>query len=138
MKYLGTAACPPYHLAFVIGGTSADACMKAVKLATAKELDGLPTKGNEHGQAFRDVDLEERLLQAAYKLGIGAQFGGKYSPTTCASSAFRAMAPPAPWEWLSRAPPTATSRQKSRRMGIRRRNGPQPRTLHSRKVPRQA
>jgi fumarate hydratase, class I len=78
MKYLGTAACPPYHIAFVIGGTSADAVMKTVKLATAKELDGLPTKGNEHGQAFRDVELEDRLLQAAYKLGIGAQFGGKY------------------------------------------------------------
>jgi fumarate hydratase class I len=78
MKYLGTAACPPYHIAFVIGGTSADACMKYVKLATAKELDGLPTQGNKHGQAFRDLELEKRLLEAAYKLGIGAQFGGKY------------------------------------------------------------
>lgn len=78
MKSLGTAACPPYHVAFVIGGTSADACVKTVKLATAKYLDGLPTQGNEHGQAFRDVELEEKLLQAAYKLGIGAQFGGKY------------------------------------------------------------
>ena len=78
MKYLGTAACPPYHIAFVIGGTSADACMKTVKLATAKELDGLPTAGNEHGQAFRDLELEEKLLAAANKLGIGAQFGGKY------------------------------------------------------------
>ncbi len=78
MKYLGTAACPPYHIAFVIGGTSADACMKTVKLATAKYLDGLPTEGNEHGQAFRDTDLEAKLLEAAYKLGIGAQFGGKY------------------------------------------------------------
>jgi len=78
MKYLGTAACPPYHIAFVIGGTSADACMKAVKLATAKELDGLPTVGNEHGQAFRDIELEDKLLAAAQKLGIGAQFGGKY------------------------------------------------------------
>jgi len=78
MKTLGTAACPPYHMAFVIGGTSADACMKAVKLATAKELDGLPTEGNEHGQAFRDVELEEKLLKAAQELGIGAQFGGKY------------------------------------------------------------
>src|SRR5512137_1082591 len=78
MKYLGTAACPPYHIAVVVGGTSADACMKAVKLASAKELDDLPTKGNEHGQAFRDLELEEKLLQAAYKLGIGAQFGGKY------------------------------------------------------------
>jgi fumarate hydratase class I len=78
MKYLGTAACPPYHIAFVIGGTSADACMKAVKLATAKELDGLPTEGNDHGRAFRDVELEEKLLKAAQDLGIGAQFGGKY------------------------------------------------------------
>jgi fumarate hydratase class I len=78
MKYLGTAACPPYHIAFVIGGTSADACMKYVKLATAKELDGLPTEGNKHGQAFRDLELEKRLLEAACKLGIGAQFGGKY------------------------------------------------------------
>lgn len=78
MKYLGTAACPPYHIAFVIGGTSADACMKTVKLASAKELDGLPSTGNAQGQAFRDTALEERLLQAAHKLGIGAQFGGKY------------------------------------------------------------
>ncbi|WP_303721997.1 fumarate hydratase [Malonomonas rubra] len=78
MKYLGTAACPPYHIAFVIGGTSADACMKAVKMATAKELDGLPTEGNEHGQAFRDLELEAKLLKAAQELGIGAQFGGKY------------------------------------------------------------
>jgi len=78
MKYLGTAACPPYHIAVVVGGTSADACMKTVKLASAKELDGLPTTGNEHGRAFRDVELENRLLQAACKLGIGAQFGGKY------------------------------------------------------------
>ncbi|HEX9778969.1 MAG TPA: fumarate hydratase [Geopsychrobacteraceae bacterium] len=78
MKTLGTAACPPYHIAFVIGGTSADACMKAVKLATAKELDGLPSAGNEHGQAFRDLELEEKMLKAAQQLGIGAQFGGKY------------------------------------------------------------
>ena len=78
MKTLGTAACPPYHIAFVIGGTSADACMKTVKLATAKELDGLPTAGNDHGQAFRDIELEDKLLKAAQDLGIGAQFGGKY------------------------------------------------------------
>ncbi|MDH3997990.1 MAG: fumarate hydratase [Desulfuromonadales bacterium] len=78
MKTLGTAACPPYHMAFVIGGTSADACMKTVKLATAKELDGLPTEGNDHGQAFRDIELEDKLLKAAQDLGIGAQFGGKY------------------------------------------------------------
>ncbi len=78
MKSLGTAACPPYHVAFVIGGTSADAVMKTVKLASAGELDGLPTSGNEEGRAFRDPELEGRLLLAAQKLGIGAQFGGKY------------------------------------------------------------
>ncbi|MBW2689591.1 MAG: fumarate hydratase, partial [Deltaproteobacteria bacterium] len=78
MKTLGTAACPPYHLAFVIGGTSADAVMKTVKLASAKELDGLPTEGNDHGQAFRDIELEDKLQIAAQDLGIGAQFGGKY------------------------------------------------------------
>lgn len=78
MKTIGTAACPPYHLAFVIGGTSADACMKTVKLATARYLDSLPTSGNDQGQAFRDIELEEKLLKAAQDLGIGAQFGGKY------------------------------------------------------------
>lgn len=78
MKSLGTAACPPYHIAFVIGGTSADACMKTVKIATTRDLDGLPTEGNEHGQAFRDLELEAKLLTAAQKLGLGAQFGGKH------------------------------------------------------------
>jgi fumarate hydratase class I len=78
MKSLGTAACPPYHIAFVIGGTSAEGCLKTVKLASAKYLDTLPTKGNEQGQAFRDVELEKKLIEAAQKLGIGAQFGGKY------------------------------------------------------------
>jgi len=78
MKTLGTAACPPYHIAFVVGGTSAEAVLKTVKLASAKYLDHLPTKGNEHGQAFRDIELENELLVEAQKLGIGAQFGGKY------------------------------------------------------------
>jgi fumarate hydratase class I len=78
MKTLGTAACPPYHLAFVIGGTSAESTLKTVKLASAHYLDGLPTTGNEGGRAFRDVELEKKLLDAAYKTGIGAQFGGKY------------------------------------------------------------
>ena len=78
MRQLGTAACPPYHIAFVVGGTSADACLKAVKLASAKYYDELPTQGNEYGQAFRDLELEQKLLDEAYKLGIGAQFGGKY------------------------------------------------------------
>jgi len=78
MMTLGTAGCPPYHLAFVIGGTSAEACMKTVKLATTGYLDHLPTTGNVHGRAFRDTALEESMLQAAYKAGYGAQFGGKY------------------------------------------------------------
>jgi len=78
MKMLGTAACPPYHLAFVIGGTSAEACLKTVKLASARALDGLPTTGGPQGQAFRDLELETALVEAARKTGIGAQFGGKY------------------------------------------------------------
>jgi fumarate hydratase class I len=78
MKTLGTAGCPPYHLGFVIGGTSAEANLKAVKLATTGYLDHLPTSGNAHGRAFRDLDMEERMQQAAYKSGYGAQFGGKY------------------------------------------------------------
>ncbi len=78
LKVLGTAACPPYHVAFVIGGTSAESCIKTVKLASAKYLDNLPTEGNEWGQAFRDVGLEKRILEAANGIGIGAQFGGKY------------------------------------------------------------
>lgn len=78
MKSLGTAACPPYHLAFVIGGTSAETNLKTVKLASAKYLDDLPKEGNEGGKAFRDTVLENKILKAAEKLGIGAQFGGKY------------------------------------------------------------
>jgi len=78
MKSLGTAACPPYHVAFVVGGTSAEGCLKHVKLASAKYYDNLPTTGNEQGQAFRDLELEQKLMEAAQKLGIGAQFGGKY------------------------------------------------------------
>jgi fumarate hydratase class I len=78
MKTLGTAGCPPYHLAFVIGGTSAEACLKTVKLATTGYLDHLPTSGNAHGRAFRDTEMEAKLLEAAYKSGYGAQFGGKY------------------------------------------------------------
>jgi fumarate hydratase class I len=76
--YLGTAACPPYHLAFVIGGTSAEACMKVLKLATTRYIDALPTTGNEHGRAFRDLEWEEKIMKIAQNSGIGAQFGGKY------------------------------------------------------------
>lgn len=78
MKTLGTAACPPYHVAFVVGGTSAEANLKSVKLASAGYYDNLPTEGNEGGQAFRDPVLEQELLQQAWSTGIGAQFGGKY------------------------------------------------------------
>ncbi len=78
MMTLGTAACPPYHIAFVVGGTSADACMKTVKLASTKYYDELPTTGNELGRAFRDIEMEEKILRAAQQSGYGAQFGGKY------------------------------------------------------------
>ncbi len=78
MKSLGTAACPPYHIAFVVGGTSAEACLKTVKLASTGYYDSLPTSGDRTGRAFRDPELEKRLLERAQKLGFGAQFGGKY------------------------------------------------------------
>lgn len=78
MRTLGTSACPPYHLAFVVGGTSAEATMKTVKLATTRYYDELPTEGNKNAQAFRDVEMEAILLKKAREIGIGAQFGGKY------------------------------------------------------------
>ncbi|MDD6006132.1 MAG: fumarate hydratase [Bacteroidales bacterium] len=78
MKTLGTAACPPYHIAFVIGGTSAEKNLLTVKLASTHYYDELPTTGNEYGRAFRDVELEKQVLEEAYKIGLGAQFGGKY------------------------------------------------------------
>ncbi len=78
MKTLGTAACPPYHISFCIGGTSAETCLKTAKLGSAGYLDNLPTEGNELGQSFRDIELEKELLKRSQELGIGAQFGGKY------------------------------------------------------------
>ncbi len=78
MKTLGTAACPPYHIAFVIGGTSAEKNLLTVKLASTHYYDSLPTTGNEYGRAFRDVELEKRVLEEAHKIGLGAQFGGEY------------------------------------------------------------
>lgn len=78
IKSLGTAACPPYHIAIVIGGTSAEKNLLTVKLASTHYYDSLPTSGDETGRAFRDVALEQTLLQEAYKIGLGAQFGGKY------------------------------------------------------------
>ena len=77
MKTLGTAACPPYHIAFVIGGTSAEKNLLTVKLASTHYYDNLPTTGDETGRAFRDIELEKQLLEEAYKIGLGAQFGGK-------------------------------------------------------------
>ena len=78
MRSLGTAACPPYHIAFVIGGTSAERTLLTVKLASTHYYDGLPTTGDETGRAFRDVELEKELLREAHNIGFGAQFGGKY------------------------------------------------------------
>ena len=78
MNSLGTAACPPYHLAVVIGGTSAEMAMKTMKLVSCKFLENLPTSGNEYGRAFRDNSWEQRLMEKARELGVGAQFGGKY------------------------------------------------------------
>ncbi len=78
LKTLGTAACPPYHLGVVIGGTSAEYTLKTAKLATARYLDSLPTSGNEQGRGFRDLEMEGKILEVAQKTGIGAQFGGKY------------------------------------------------------------
>src|SRR5574344_3075686 len=78
MKTLGTAACPPYHIAFVIGGTSAEKNLLTVKLASTHYYDNLPTTGDETGRAFRDIELEKEVLEEAHKIGLGAQFGGKY------------------------------------------------------------
>jgi fumarate hydratase class I len=78
IRTIGTAACPPYHLALVIGGTSVEMTLKTVKLASARYLDSLPTSGNELGRAFRDLELEEKVQKLCNETGIGAQFGGKY------------------------------------------------------------
>ena len=78
MKTLGTAACPPYHLAVVIGGTSAELAVETAKLASTRYLDSLPTEGSKLGHAFRDVELEQKVLKLSQETGIGAQFGGKY------------------------------------------------------------
>jgi fumarate hydratase class I len=78
MRALGTAACPPYHLALVVGGTSAELSLKTAKLASARYLDTLPTRGGDKGNGFRDLELEQTLLEISRRIGIGAQFGGKY------------------------------------------------------------
>lgn len=78
IRTLGTSACPPYHLAIVIGGTSAEAALKTVKMASARYYDNLPTEGGVHGQAYRDLEWEQKVLEMTREMGIGAQFGGKY------------------------------------------------------------
>jgi fumarate hydratase class I len=78
LRVIGTAACPPYHLAIVIGGTSAEYTLKLAKMASTRFLDSLPTQGNEYGQAFRDLEMEAEVLKMSQEIGIGAQFGGKY------------------------------------------------------------
>jgi fumarate hydratase class I len=78
LKSLGTAACPPYHLAVVVGGTSAEQTLKVAKLASARYLDALPTSGNDQGRGFRDLELEQKIFELSQRTGIGAQFGGKY------------------------------------------------------------
>jgi fumarate hydratase class I len=78
IRTLGTSACPPYHLAIVIGGTSAEANLKTVKMASARYYDNLPSEGGEHGQAYRDQEWEQKILEMTREMGIGAQFGGKY------------------------------------------------------------
>lgn len=78
IRTIGTSACPPYHLAVVIGGLSAEQTLKTVKLASCRYLDSLPTSGNEHGRAFRDLEMEEKILNMTREIGIGAQFGGRY------------------------------------------------------------
>ncbi len=78
LRTIGTSACPPYHLAVVIGGTSAEYCLEVAKLASTRYLDGLFTSGNEYGRGFRDLELEDKVLKMTQEIGIGAQFGGKY------------------------------------------------------------
>ena len=78
LRMIGTAACPPYHLAIVIGGTSAEYTLKMAKMASTRYLDSLPTQGNEYGQAFRDLEMEAQVMEMSAEIGIGAQFGGKY------------------------------------------------------------
>ena len=113
MKYLGTAACPPYHIAFVIGGTSAEACLKTVKLASAKYLDELPTTGNEHGRPSATWNWRRSCWKTPTSSASAPSSAASTSPTTSASSACRATAPPARSRWRSPAPPTATSRPRS-------------------------
>ena len=108
IRTLGTSACPPYHLALVVGGTSAEATLKTVKLASCHALDDLPTSGNEHGRAFRDLELEEQIFELCREIGIGAQFGGKYfCPRRASGPPAAARCVAARWVSASPARPTA-------------------------------
>ena len=119
MRTLGTAACPPYHLAIVIGGTSAELTLKTVKLASCRYLDDLPTDGNELGHAIRDLELEAEVLRAdAARPASARSSAASTSATTCASSACRATARAARSASASRAPPTARPRRRSPRDGV--------------------
>jgi fumarate hydratase, class I len=109
---LGTSACPPYHLALVIGGTSAEATLAAVKKASAGYYDNLPTEGNEGGQAFRDLEWEEKVTQICRESGIGAQFGGKYFVHDVRVIRLPRHAASCPVGLGVVAVPTATSKQK--------------------------
>ena len=114
LRLLGTAACPPYHLALVVGGTSAEHNLKTAKLASAKFLDSLPTSGDAAtGHGFRDLEWEQRILEMTRTFGIGAQFGGKYFCTTCGSCAFPATARQTRWASRSAARPTARPKPRS-------------------------
>ena len=113
MKSLGTAACPPYHLAFVIGGTCAEACLKTVKLASTKYLDTLPPRGTSTAGPSATWNWRRSSSQRRTGSGSAPSSAASTSPTTCASSACRATAPPARSAWGSPAPPTATSRPRS-------------------------
>lgn len=92
MKTLGTAACPPYHIAFVIGGTSAEKNLLTVKLASTHYYDSLPTTGDETGRAFRDIELEKQVLEEAYKIGLGHSSEASISHMTSESSVCLATA----------------------------------------------
>ena len=116
---LGTAACPPYHLAIVIGGTSAELCMKTVKLASARYLDALPTHGSADGNAFRDLEMEQEILKMTQSLGVGAQFGGKYfchDVRVIRHAAPRRLAADRAWRVLLGGPPGARQDHQGRRL----------------------
>lgn len=108
IKTLGTAACPPYHIAVVIGGTSAEKNLLTVKLASTHYYDELPTTGNEYGRAFRDIELEKEVLAEVHNIGLGAQFGGKYLAHDIRIIRLPRTALPVRSVWVSVVRPTVT------------------------------